>query len=66
MNQLKRRVVVTTADVRQLTGYCACTASRLLTKIRKHFGKPMRSHVYVKEYCAYMSLDEDFMMNYIN
>lgn len=56
------RIVVYTQDVALITGRTERTARKLLTRIRKHYGKETRSLVTVEEFCAYTGCDPDAVM----
>ena len=53
-----QRVVINTEDVMRITGQSLSTAQRMMSKIRKHYGKPPRSFISVDEFCTYNYLKE--------
>lgn len=57
------RIVVYTKDVALITGKTGRTARKLLTRVRKHYGKDNRSLVTVEEFCAYTGFDPDVVMS---
>ncbi|HEY1113526.1 MAG TPA: hypothetical protein VGE66_08185 [Chitinophagaceae bacterium] len=59
MKKTVLRMVVYTKDVEIITGKSGRTARKLLTRVRKHWGKPPRSLVTVEEFCTYTGFDTD-------
>ena len=53
-----QRVVINTEDVMRFTGKSLVTTQRMMSKIRKHYGKAPRSLITVDEYCAYTHINE--------
>ena len=59
---LAGRMVLYTKDVMVLTGKSERTSRRLLTRVRKHYSKDLRSLITVEEFCAYTGFDPDTVL----
>ena len=62
MKKAPSRIVVYTKDVMHITGKGERTARKLLTRVRRHYGKDRRSLVTVEEFCAYTGFDPDTVL----
>lgn len=52
------RIIITTADIMQLTGVSYSTAWRELQTIRDALGKQKHQVITIAEYCHYMGINE--------
>lgn len=56
---IPKRIVLYPRDVENLTGRKGRTARAILQKVRQYCGKPKHAPVTVREFCSFMSLDEN-------
>jgi len=62
----KKRVIIYAVDVVELIGRSYKTALRLLNEIRVLYKKKPRAFVTYLEFAAYMGLDENVVLDFLN
>jgi hypothetical protein len=64
MSTLKRMFIYP-KDIQRMSGKTDRSARKLITKIRFHLGKQKHQLVTIKEFCTFMKLPEEEVLNYI-
>jgi len=59
------RIIIYPTDVMLLTGLSYRTALKILIRVRRQFQKPSGALVTCKEFCLYMSLDEEEVLTFL-
>lgn len=59
------RIVLSIKDIQRLTGRSERQSRRILTAVRKMFGKRPRQPVSIQEYCRYTGLREEDVARYL-
>ena len=61
-----QRIVVYTADVETLTGKSNSYAKKLMSRIKKHLGKPRTGLIDIEEFANFTGLNLDLILRTIN
>jgi hypothetical protein len=59
------RMIIYTKDVQRITGKSDRYARKIMTAIKKKFGKEKHQLVSVREFCEYMNLEDDEVLKYL-
>jgi ribosomal protein S3 len=62
----RRRLVIYAKDVENIMGRKSCAARRLLSRIRKKFGKEKEASVTVREFSLYTGIPEEAISELLN
>ncbi|WP_158960341.1 hypothetical protein [Myroides fluvii] len=62
----KARMIIYAVDVVEITGKSYKTALRLLIAVRIFYDKPPGTFVSYREFCAFMGLDEQEVLEMLN
>jgi hypothetical protein len=62
----KRRLVIHTSDLMQITGKSQRHCQYLITRMREFFNKPQHQYISIKECAMYLGLDPDEVDGVLN
>jgi len=62
----KRRLVIHTADLMQITGKSQRHCQYLITRMREFFNKPQHQYISIRECAQYLGLDPDEVDGVLN
>ena len=62
---MKKRICIYPKDIAIITGKTERYGRSLLNRIRKHFDKQQHQVISVSEFCDYMGLKEDEVLDFL-